>query len=280
MSDDITVSSPTVAPPSEQPAPSRSEVVSDVFRKGLDIIARSDESIDDYVAERRDQEDYANGKDISPQRNDEWKERAALAIQKASDAAIRARGGEPPSREQPAPTEVPNYVADNDPNYDTHFANAKERFSDYFDRPDNIGSSLTAADHKKSCEDWLTAYDPKGSLNGFFISSPYGPAMVEALEGQPQVIQHLASLPLQRRATEMSKLEGYVAARLEHRQQQQAVQQAQGSQSRVISNALPPMSKVRGASNPPQDLYSLANRDSADSYIKARQAQMRRAEQD
>ena len=82
-------------------------------------------------------------------------------MQRALDAAARARGEIPPSQQSMAEENIPGYIGPDHPHYDAIIEANKGRFSEYFDNPDNIGSSLTAAEHKKSVMDWINTYDPK-----------------------------------------------------------------------------------------------------------------------
>jgi hypothetical protein len=178
MSDDIVVSSPTVNAP--EPQPSHAEAITAAFQENLKSVATGVEDITDYARERSVQTKHENGEDITYSERAEWNDRRDRALQRARDAAAVARGDVPQSQ-QPKPTEVPGYVADDDPNYDTHYAAAKARFDQYYSDPERIGGSLSADDNRRQVLDWLQTYDPAGRLNGFFIGSEMGPAMAEAL---------------------------------------------------------------------------------------------------
>ena len=168
---------------------------------------------------------------------------------------------------------IPGYISPDDPNYDPHIEANRQRFGEYFDNPENIGSALTAAEHKKSVTDWILTYDPKNVLIGHFMASPLGPQMMEALEGEGDAIQYLANLPPAQRAKEVGKLEGYVYAQQVMKQQAAA----QEPQPRRVSQAPPPIRAVRGGgANPPKDLHSLAGKDDARDYVRARQSRERR----
>jgi hypothetical protein len=281
MSDgeDITVSTPTVSPP--EPAPSNAETIEGAFRENLKIVSAGTEDATDYIRERDVQEKHRGGKDISNVEQAEWHTRHAAALKRAADAARAARG-EPPASEQQSPTELPGYVSPDAPDWDARFAEAKVRFDEYFDNPERIGGSLTAQDHKAQITEWLQTYDPAGKLTGHFMASPLGPQMAEvmALEGGPDLIKHVASMPPATRAANMSKLEGYLYARNEQQQHQNGLQRAHHPPPRQWSAAPPPMSRVKGAANVPQDVLSLANKNNADDYIKARRAQEKRAAED
>ena len=129
---------------------------------------------------------------------------------------------------------------------------------------------MTAAEHKKSVADWVTTFDPKSVLTGHFMASPIGPQMMEALEGQGDVIKYLASLPPAIRAKEMGKLEGYVAAQLINGQQNAAPPEPE---PRRVTQAPPPIRPVRGGASPPKDLHGLAMRDNVKDYVETRRKQ-------
>jgi hypothetical protein len=273
--DDIVVSSPTVAPP----APSHSEAIDQAFRDNLKIVSAGTEDASDYIKERTVQEKHREGKDITSAEQNEWHGRHAAALKRAADAAKIARGE--PVEQQQAPAELPGYVAPNAPDYDAKFAEAKERFDTYFNDPERIGGSLSAQDHKDQITSWLSIYDPSEKLTGHFMASPLGPQMAETIvmEGGPDLIKQIANMPPRERAASFQKLEGYLYAREQQQREQRGLHQAQQTVHRQ-TRAPAPMSQVRGGANPPSDLYALANKGDARDYVKARQAQMRRAESD
>jgi hypothetical protein len=279
MTDDVIVSSPTVNAP--DPAPSHAQAIDAAFAENLSKVAAHTEDATDFIRERITQEKHRDGKDISLPEQREWHDRHAAAIQRAKDAAAVARGETPPSQ-QPAPTELEGYVAPDDPAWDQKFAQAKERFDEYFDNPERIGGQLTNQDHKAQITDWLQTYDPAGKLTGHFMASPLGPQMAETLvmEGGPDLIRHIASMPPAARAANMAKFEGYLAARNEQQQRESGLQRATNPPPRQYSRAPAPMSQIRGGANVPADVLSLANKDNAADYIKARRQQEKRAGQD
>jgi hypothetical protein len=280
MSDDIITSPTTVAPPSV-PQTSHSEAINSAFQENLNLVARNTEDATDFIRERTTQEKHRAGEDIPLVEQREWHDRHAAALQRAKDAAAIARGETPPSQQQ-APTELEGYVAPDDPEWDGKFAQAKARFDEYFNDPERIGGSLTAQDHKDQITSWLSTYDPAGKLTGHFMASPLGPQMAEVMvmEGGPDLIKHIASMPPAARAANMAKFEGYLYARNGQQQRANGLERAQHPPPRQWTQAPPPMSKIRGGANPPQDLYSLALKDDGTAYIRARKAQMKRAEQD
>jgi hypothetical protein len=276
--DDIVVSSPTISPP--PPQPSHAETIDQSFRENLKIVSSGTEDATDYIRERDVQEKHRDGKDISNVEQAEWHQRHAAALKRAADAAKIARGEDPSP--QPAPAELPGYVAPDAPDYDQKYAEAKQRFDAYFSDPERIGGSLTAEDHRRTITDWLQTYDPAGKLTGHFMASPLGPQMAEvmALEGGPDLIRHVASMPPALRAANMAKFEGYLYARNEAQHRQDGLQRAQNPPPRQWTQAPPPMSRMKGAANVPSDVLSLANKDNAADYIKARRAEEKRAGQD
>jgi hypothetical protein len=256
MSDDVLTSAgEPLSPPSQQPSPpapvdvpeppSRNEAIQDTFKAGLGLTAYGTEDATDYVRERETQDKFNRGEELSPAQMREWHERTNTALQRAIDAQARARGEVPPSQQQTS-QELPEslYIAPDHPQYEQIIEANKARFSEYFDDPTRIGDQLTAAEHKKAVTDWILTYDPKQVLIGHFMASPLGPQMMEALEGQPQVIQYLSSLPPAIRAKEMGKLEGYVAAK-----QEAAAQNGYASREpepRRETQAPPPIRPPRG----------------------------------
>ena len=280
MSDEIDsgpIVSGEVAPaPSETPrtpaAPdekSREQIVKDQFAQGLTLAAHGTEDASDFIRERQTQEKFLAGEDLSGAQMREWHERAHASVQRALDAAARARGEIPPSQQSISEENVPGYISPEDPHYEAIIEQNRQRFGEYFDNPDNIGSSLTAAEHKKSVTDWILTYDPKSVLVGHFMASPLGPQMMEALEGEGDAIRYLASLPPAQRAKEMGKLEGYVYAK----QQLAAAQGAYEPQPRRHTQAPPIITPPRGAANPPADLFRAATRDDVADYVHMRQQQ-------
>jgi hypothetical protein len=285
MSDDIDsgpIVSGEVAPaPSERPrtpvpaAPdekSRTEQVREQFNAGLNLTAYGTEDATDYVKERKTQEKYlSDDAELSAAEMGEWHARTTAALKRAQDAAAHARGEAPQQQQQQqAPQELPGYIAPDAPDYDQHFEAAKQRFSEYFDDPSRIGDQLTAADHKANVTNWLTTYDPQSRLTGYYMASPLGPAMAEALAAEPEAIRYLVSLPPQQQAREMAKLEGYLHAR------QMAQTANQQPQPRKSTQAPPPISAPRGGANPPKDMFALAGKDNVEEYVRARRAMERR----
>ena len=163
---------------------------------------------------------------------------------------------------QQATQPLPGYIEPDAPDYAQHFEAAKERFSNYFDVPEKYGQ-------KEVLADMLAVHDPKAELVGYYMSSEYGPQIVEALAAEPHVIPYLLSLPRPQQAREMAKLEGYLAA--QQMQQQNAAYQE--PQPRRTTAAPPPIRSPRGAANPPSDLHNLARRDNVDDYVRVRQKQ-------
>jgi hypothetical protein len=253
---------------------SREQIVKDQFDKGLMLSAFGTEDASDYAREREAQDRHLAGEDLSPAQMREWHERAHASLQRALDAQARARGEVPPSQQQ-APQERSGYIAPDAPHYDEHMAAAQERFSRYFDDPNNIGDQNTAAEHKKAVTDWLTTYDPRGELTGYYMASELGPQIAEALANEPQVIPYLLGLPPQQQAREMAKLEGYLHARM---MQAQAAPKA--PEPRKVTQAPPPIRPPSGGANPPKDLFRLADRDNVDDYVKMRRQQERCARED
>ena len=287
MSDDIDsgpiVGSEVAPGPSETPrapAPespsqqSRDQQIREQFSAGLNLMAYGTEDATDYIRERETQQRHLDGEDLSGAQLKEWHERTHSALQRAANAAARARGEvEPFSAQQPSEEDIPGYIGPEHPHYDEIIEANKARFSEYFDNPDNIGSSMTAAEHKASIVSWINTYDPKSVLIGHFMASPLGPAMMEALEGEGEAIRYLANLPPAARSREMGKLEGYVHAQQMLKQQAGAIQEPQ---PRRVTQAPPPIRAPRGAANPPSDIRSLAGKDDVQDYVRARQAQERR----
>jgi len=267
---------PTPAPPSSDPE-SRQQTVLDQFNKGLMLNAHGTEDATDYARERETQGKFIEGQDISPAQMREWHERASASLQRAIDAQARARGEVPPSQQSVSEENIPGYVPPDDPNYDAIIDANRARFSEYFDNPENIGSQNTAAEHKKAVMDWITTYDSKSVLIGHFMASPLGPQMMEALEGQGEIIQYLANLPPQVRAGEMKKFEGYLAAKEEMKQQQAALQEPQ-THVRKFTQAPEPIRPPRGGANPPKDLHGLARKENVADYVRLRMEQERRRE--
>jgi hypothetical protein len=279
MADDdiLTGSGEPLAPPSDAPepqapvdvpdVPSRSEAVKETFKAGLNLTAFGTESAEDYVKEREVQDRFNAGEDISPAQMQEWHERTTTALQRAIDAQARARGEVPPSQQQSTEA-IPGYIPPDDPNYEQHIEANRIRFGEYFDNPANIGDQLSAYEHKKAVTDWITTYDPKSVLVGHFMASPLGPQMMEALEGQPQIITYLANLPPQIRAGEMKKFEGYLAAKEEMKQQNGY--ESRGPEPRRETHAPPIIRPPRGGANPPSDLHQLAARGDVKDYVRAR----------
>jgi hypothetical protein len=280
MSDDITVSSPTVNAP--EPQPSHAEAITAAFQNNLRAVASGTEDATDYVRERATQTKHENGQDISLPEQREWHDRHDAALKRARDAAAIARGETPPSQQQHAPEELPGYVSKDAPDYDEKYAIAKIRFDDYYNNPENIGGSLTAQDHKAQVLGWLTTYDPSDVLSGHFMASELGPQMAEtiALEGGPDLIKQIVNMPPAERAKNMAKLEGYLYARNEQQRQGQAWQQAQHPAPRQYSAAPPIIKSPRGAANVPADVLSLAGKDDVTNYVRARRAQEKRANED
>ena len=260
--------------PSAPDEKSRDQQIREQFKAGLNLMAHGTESAEDYIKERRTQEKFLNDEDMSGAQMQEWHSRTHQALQRAANAAARVRGeAEPFSAQQPSEENIPGYIGPEHPHYDAIIDANKDRFSDYFDDPNNIGSSMTAAEHKKSVTDWITTFDPKNVLIGHFMASPLGPQMMEALEGEGEAIKYLANLPPQQRAREVAKLEGFVHAR-----QMMAAEGGapQAPQPRRVSQAPAPIRPPRGGANVPKDLHSLATKDNAADYIKARQERERR----
>jgi hypothetical protein len=285
MSDDVdtgAIVAGEVAPgPSEFPKvvhvddeKSREQIVKEQFDLGLGLAAHGTEDATDYIRERETQDRHLAGEDLSGAQMREWHERAHSSLQRAVDAAARARGEIiPPSKQQMSEENIPGYISPDDPQYEAHIEANKARFSDYFDNPENIGSSLTAAEHKKSVMDWILTYDPRSNLVGHFMASPLGPQMMEALEGEGEAIRYLANLPPQQRAREMAKLEGYVHAQQALKQQNAAYE----PQPRRHTQAPPPIRPPRGGANPPANLHGLASRaEDVSDYVRMRQQQERR----
>jgi hypothetical protein len=282
--DDIVISSPTVAPP--PPAPSHSEAITAAFQDNLKAVARGTEDASDYIKEREVQTKHENGQAITAVEQNEWAGRHEAALQRARNAAALARGETPP---QSAPVETDHtvYVGQGDPEFDTFVRAAQPHFDAHFDDPSNIGGHLTARDHKAAVLDWAQTVDPQGRLTGYWITNQLGPAMLDELYSNycnssldPQdIYTGLANATKRELDNLMLQLRGRVATKAEIREQQRGIQRAQETVHRQTM-APPPMKTPRGAANVPSDLYSLANRDDAGSYVKARQAQMRRAEQD
>ena len=262
---------PTPESPSQQ---SRDQQIREQFQAGLNLTAFGTEDATDFIKERQAQEKFLNNEDMSGAQMQEWHSRTHQALQRAANAAARARGEvEPFSAQQPSEENIPGYIGPEHPQYDEIIEANKARFSEHFDNPDNIGSSMTAAEHKKSVTDWITTFDPKNVLIGHFMASPLGPQMMEALEGEGEAIKYLANLPPQQRAREVAKLEGFV-----HAKQMMAAEGGapQAPQPRRVSQAPAPIRPPRGGANVPKDLHSLATKDNAADYIKARQEQERR----
>src|SRR6478672_3218359 len=141
-----------VAPPSETRAPmpdvsdekSRTERVREQFNAGLNLMAYGTEDASDYARERKIQEKFLNGDEYpSGSEMAEWHHRTQTALQRAADAAARARGEIPPSQQQQAPQQIPGYIEADDPNYDAIIEANKQRFSDYFDNPERTGTSAS-----------------------------------------------------------------------------------------------------------------------------------------
>lgn len=244
---------------------SREQLVKGQLNAGLGLMAHGTEDASDFIKERQTQERFLEGQDLSPQQMREWHERTHAALQRAVDARAQALG-EPTSQQQ-APQELPGYVAPDAPDYDERYAEPKERFSNYFDVPEKLGQ-------KEIIAEWVATHDPKGVLTGHFLSSEWGPQMVEALAGEPGVIQYLANLPPQIRAGEMKKLEGYVAAQHMNAQQNSA---PLAPEPRRVSQAPPPISSPRGAANVPKDLFSLATKSDVKDYVETRRKQEHQA---
>jgi hypothetical protein len=283
MSDDTITTGTTVNSPSSyapEPQPSHAKAIDDAFQENLNLIAKTTDDGEDYIRERKVQEKHRNGQDISLPEQREWHDRHDAALKRARDAALRAQGVEP--SQQPAPAEVPVYVAKDAPDYDQHYEAAKQRFDAYYNDPERIGGSLSADDHRQQVLGWLQTYDPSDVLSGHFMASPLGPQMAEtiALEGGPELIKQIVNMPTRERAAAFQKLEGYLYAREQQRQQEQSYQRAANPPPRTFTQAPPIMKPVRGGANPPSDLHSLAQREDGTAYIRARRAQEKRANED
>ena len=259
---------PVPPAPDEQ---TRTEQVREQFNAGLGLMAHGVELAEDYIKERQTQEKFLNDEDLSPAQMKEWHARTHTALQRALDQQARARGEVPPQQQQ-APQQIPGYVPEDAPDYDDRMTDAQARFSRYFDDPTRIGDQNTAAEHKAAVTNWLTTYDPRSELAGYYLGSEFGPQMAEALAAEPQVIPYLLSLPRPQQAQQMAKLEGFLAARMQ--QQQSSVPRA--PEPRRISQAPPPISAPRGGANPPKDLHGLAGKSDVSDYVKFRRAQERR----
>ena len=269
MSDDIDsgpIVSGEVAPaPSETPrtpsapdAQSREQIVKEQFSMGLGLAAHGTEDATDYVKERKTQEKFLNDEDLTGAQMREWHERSHSAVQRAVDAAARARGEVPPSQQQ-APQEIPGYVAPDDPNYDAHMASATERFTAYFDGQQRIGEHNTVKEHKDTITSWLNTFDPQSRLTGYLMASPLGPAMAEAWKVKRR---QFSILQICRRR---SRRERWPSSKASPRQADDGSEGGalQAPQPRRMTQAPPPITPPRGGANPPKDLQSLARKDSS-----------------
>jgi hypothetical protein len=247
---------------------SRDEIVKEQLNVGLALAARGTESAEDYFKERQTQERFLDGEDLSPAQMREWHERTHAALERAVNAQARAYGEEPSQQQASVAQELPGYVAPDAADYDQHFEAVKERFSNYFDRPEKLGQ-------KEVITEWLTIHDPKGELTGYYIASPLGPQMAEALANEPEVIPFLLSLPPGQQAQQMARLEGYLRG-----QQMLGEQNYASPQPRKFTQAPPPINPPRGGAQPPKDLFSMATRDDVKDYIETRRKQEYQARQE
>ena len=128
----------------------RTEQIREQFNAGLGLMAHGTESAEDFIKERKIQERFLADEDISGAQMQEWHQRTHSALQRAADAAARARGEIPPSQQQASEENIPGYVAPDDPNYDAIIEANKGRFSEYFDDPERTGNSASWQDHKQA----------------------------------------------------------------------------------------------------------------------------------
>ena len=259
---------PAAPLPRADPVESR---VAEGRHTALSQLAKS-EDIEGYAQERIDQEDYFDrGEKLDERRDAAWFRRAHKALQ---DAALEAQGiklneqGEPEVPPPPPPGYVPGDEAMREVERARKEGAAAMRIQQYF------GNNT---ERKEQITQWHQAMDPEGKVATWVIEneSTYAPQIMEKLADNPEALQQLAEMPANQRQRWLGALEGHIAAE-QNFARQMAGQQQQWQQERRVTQAPPIIRPPRGGANPPKDLRSLATKDNATDYIKARQEQERR----
>jgi hypothetical protein len=120
----------------------------------------------------------------------------------------------------------------------------------------------------------LTRNPEQGMAMAWRLSQPsYNPDGT-VLMTPAQKMEHLASLSPQELASTLEQARLFV--QIEEQVSRQYAQRY-AAQPKRMTSAPPVMSQPRGAANPPKDMASLARKDNASDYIKARMAQEKRA---
>jgi len=256
-------------------AENASDPGADIKSTALGQMAKA-ESIENYAAERADQEAEAEGREPSTP-PEERVNRYQQVLEQARQETDRARSE--------------NGLGGEQNGFDAQVEQAalaqeqEQALQAELDKREKYGADVALYTHKANQEldqhpgYWeavkatFTAIPPTTEIAEQILSAENGPEIAWRMCQHPDAISELNAMPPKQAERIIAKLDGAImaerhAARVFH----------QGAMARRVTQAPPPIRPPRGGgAQPPQDLHQLAARsESVADYVKARRAQEKR----
>jgi len=252
-------------------AENASDPGADIKSTALGQMAKA-ESIENYAAERADQEAEAEGREPSTP-PEERVNRYQQVLEQARQETDRARSE--------------NGLGGEQNGFDAQVEQAalaqeqEQALQAELDKREKYGADVALYTHKANQEldqhpgYWeavkatFTAIPPTTEIAEQILN---GPEIAWRMCQHPDAISELNAMPPKQAERIIAKLDGAIMA-----ERHAAKRFAAYQQPRRVTQAPPPLRSPRGGANPPSDIRQLAQRENATDYIRARQAQEKRS---
>jgi len=255
-------------------AENASDPGADIKSTALGQMAKA-ESIENYAAERADQEAEAEGREPSTP-PEERVNRYQQVLEQARQETDRARSENGLGGEQngfDAQVEQAALAQEQDRAYEEEIGRREKQAADVALYTHKANQELDQhPDFWNQVRATFTALPPTEEIAQQILECENGPEICWRLTQVPAAISDLNAMPPKQAERIIAKLDGAIMA-----ERHAAKRFAAYQQPRRVTQAPPPLRSPRGGANPPSDIRQLAQRENATDYIRARQAQEKRS---